>query len=278
MPAQKRKAESQRVTGSKRRTVAKKKTPSRQTKSILSRTSPKATKETDLYRKILASPMSVNVPVQFPDQYRGRTCPLLLSQKLSFGKNTAGTHGGIRFQPRISSFWSATGSASLMSSLGWNATQSHAEYDALSNLSVSVSKYRIIAMGCSVQYVGANDSRAGTISYCFNNDMDELTLTGDSFADLHADSGILAIGTKPMEFVCRPFDHPRFVGEEASCESYINSLTLACEGVNPDDLLVKTKVFIEAVPQASSTLADSSTPSPVSGEVAVSYHTNSVMS
>lgn len=273
MPAQKRKASNPRVTGAKRRAVASKPKSSRALTPTMA-----VPKEKALYQKILKDPMSVNVGIQMPDFFRGRTCPLVLNHTMGFGKNTAGTHGGLSIRPELSSFYRSTGSASVNSTLGWNTWQAHPEYSGLSNLSSSVQRYRVLAMAVNVSYTGPNQDRGGTLTYAFSNEIASLTLDGTAIPDAHMDSGIIPVSQNGTTFVLRPFDRPTFVQVLDGAYSYINSMTIVCNSVDPDDLLVRTRVFIEAIANPESTLADSSTPSPAGGDMSVPYTTHSVLS
>lgn len=274
MPAQKRKATNQRVTGAKRMATSSK--PKTTMKSVSKISAPK---EKAMYEKILRDPMSVNTPIALPDYFRGRTCPLVLNHTFSFGKNTAGTHGALSIRPELSSFYRSSGSASLNSALGWNSWLAHPEYSGLANLSSSVHRYRVLAMAVNVQYTGPNQDRGGTITYAFSNEIAGLTLDGTSIPDAHMDSGIIPVSAKGSTFVLRPFDRPTFVQVLNGAYEYINSLTLVANSIDPDDLLVRSRVFIECIPNPESTLADSAVPSPSGGgDVAVPYNTHSVIS
>lgn len=235
-------------------------------------------KEAGLYQKLLANPMAYgNTAIAYPDAFRGKSVPLCLSATPVHGLGTTTELGAIRFEPSLDAFSASSTVASEFTGIYWTGNQEHPEYQSQSNLKTNIARYRILAIGVSVQYVGPQDSIGGTLSYQFSNVRSSDSTDGSTFADSHSDSGIMGISRKPIVFCMRPFDKPQFILPNANAQNYMNSLSLVTRGVNNTDILIKTKMFIECVPLTTSILHDSAVPSPLGTDVQPAYHSNAVI-
>jgi len=215
------------------------------------------------YNEMLKNPFLSKHGVQLMDEFRGFTCALSLSQTIPMITSDSETFSGIKFRPSLEDFYSTNNGASTLAVNTWNNYAEHFEYSAGQQLSLSVNRYRILAYAVSVQYIGPEDSMAGTISYIHSNTSGQLPTDASTWPDTHSQgAGILPITRKQFTMVSRCFDRPSFKSIEDDCESYIGGMGLVFNGVNFNHILLKTRVMVELIPRAESSLADTAVPSP----------------
>ncbi|CAN0400591.1 unnamed protein product [Pylaiella littoralis] len=271
MPA-KRKADSTPSSSYKRaRTTPKKKATRKMPKAT------KATQDKSGYAAIFKNPMLNHPPCQLTDSFRGATVPLVLNSTRSLMPNSVGNHAGLMFRPSLNNCFKNTTAVSGNDILVWDADYtSHPEYDSLADLQNTALRVRFLAVGIQLIYTGSADSRSGTITYGFSNSPETISPDGNSLPDMHMDSGIVPIKNGGNTFMLRPFDRPGFIPIGNMASEYFNGCILIVNGCDPSDILVRSKVYVEIIPDPASVLADSARPSPAGVDPKVPFQTHTV--
>lgn len=255
MPAQKRKATTQGSRPTKKRASM---VPAGRTLRP-SNTSSKLS----AYNAMMRNPFKTNTPVQLHDNYRGETSGLILSQTIPMISSSTSTYSAVKFRPSVEGFYALNQATDTITATSFaSGFTSHHEYQSGQNLLINAAKFKILCMGVEVSYVGPQDAMSGTIRHYYRQQTGNVPSDASTWDDIHSSSGIQPISRKKFTYVVRPVDIPRFQSLNANCEDYIGGLALAFDGVDFNNILVKTRIFLEAVPQSESTLADTATQSP----------------
>lgn len=216
-------------------------------------------------------------PVQLVDSFRGATVPLVLSSTRSLMPNSLNDHAGLMFRPSLNNCFKNTTSVSGNDILVWDDNySSHPEYDGLSDLQNSALRVRFLVAAIQLTYTGNADSRSGTITYAFSNSPETISSDGNSLPDMHMDSGITPIKSTGNTFIIRGFDRPGFIPIGNIASEYMSGCILVVNGCDPKDILVRSKIYVEIIPDPSSILADSAKPSPAGPDPKVPYVSHSV--
>lgn len=236
--------------------------PKRYKKAAAKKTTRVATSSGGNYAKMLRDPWTLKHGVALPDEFRGPTCPLILTQTFTPAGGASDTFSAMRFQPNLSGFAAHAGVGGGATNTGYDDFSAHAEYSSGLTLSSSAVRYRILSICWKVNYEGPSDTCGGTCSYIFKNEMGNLATDTTMWADAHADSGQLSITRRAIRFQTRLFDRPYFTLIGSGNREFLNGLALAFEGVDKESIRITTRVFCEVLMDEDSPLADTARPSP----------------
>lgn len=214
---------------------------------------------------MMRNPFKQFHPVALHDSYRGETVGLILSQTIPLVTSASSTFSAIKFRPSLEGFYAVNNAAATITSTTFGNFSEQFEYQAGQQLLTNTAKFRILAYAVECSYTGAQDAMSGTITHIYRHQTGNLPDDASTWDDTHATSGIQPISRKQFTYVIRPVDSPRFQSLNANCEDYIGGLGLAFNNVNFSDMLVKTRIFVEVIPQSESALADTAKPSPYHG-------------
>ena len=262
MPAQKRKNTGGSSAGKSRKTASRKTAGAKPRRASALTTTRKAETYAS-YHQMMKNPFLSKTGVQLQDSWMGFSVPMALSQTIPLQTSASTTFSTIKFRPSLEDFYATNGTASTITNNTWNNYSEHFEYSAGQQLTDSCFKYRILTYAVSAQYIGPEDSMAGTISWIFVNNSGNTPTDASTWPDTHSQgSGIVPVSRKTHTLVVRPHDRPSFISMNDAVEEYMGGLAIAFNGVNFEHILLKTKLMVELIPKAESSLQDTATQSP----------------
>lgn len=226
----------------------------------------------ELYKKVLADPMSNQMPPILPDEFHGASVPLCLTTSHDFLALTD-TFGGICLSPELDGFilHPATTSTETAVSFDYAVTVENNHHDFASgiNLTANGYKWRPLVLACSVAYVGSNDNLGGTLRYCFAPNRTGIPADTTTWPTLSSSSGEVVIRKEPVQFISKLYDAPMFeaINSNSHAFSALSNIVLVCDGVNPADLRITCKMYIEIIPSLDGALQSLARPSTTSSSV-----------
>lgn len=216
-------------------------------------------------------------PTFLPSKFhRGAKVPMMLeSSHVPTIRTTTGSttttgetgNAAVVISPALtSSYYTESGTSLTATDAGLTTTSEHPEYSSFSNLSTEGARYRILGMSARVTYIGSNLDRQGQIAVLYSPVVGSAVPADYSqWENSHHTSSYHTMH-KDITTISRLYSEPDFVGMGSAENSFnMASMCLAFTGVPHNSVKIQVRTWIELIPRADSSLADTARPPTYSG-------------
>lgn len=247
-------------------------------KKVTTRKPQKKHVEVTAWNTMNMSPFSTKAgPTFYPSSlFRGSRTPMMLeSSHVPVIRTTTGSTvtssetGNACFvvSPTLtSSFYSESGTALTSTDASLTTTSEHPEYTSYSSLSTEGARYRIIGLSVKLTYIGSQLNRQGQIAVLYSPVVGSGVPSDYSQWENAHHSSSFHSAHKDVIAISRLYSQPDFTTMGSTENSFhMNSIAIALQGVPGSSFKVTTRMFIELIPRADSTLADQSRPATYTG-------------